>query len=291
MAPQLLAFYLLCLSLAGLLALYSAIKGNKKMVKRCVTILALLHLIVAILWCSPWGAWVFTSLLCCVASFEVSRHQMSRLGSVLLAIVATSISIVIFKMGIYVDAWVWLLAWLIGLVAVFVLPTKVLATKGACFIFTLLFVVLGCTALLLLVQPVPILWMLLILMVQFNDTLALLVGKALGKRKLFPNLSPNKSIEGYIAGAIGVCMALITSYYLLGFNLISPAAWAGLAVGGWVAASLGDLVFSKYKRAQGIKDFSALLPGHGGIVDRFDSLLVTAPAFLAFYMGVPNAFV
>ncbi|MBU2983760.1 phosphatidate cytidylyltransferase [Saccharophagus degradans] len=286
MAPQLLAFYLLCLSIAGLLTFYCFIKGNAGMVKRCITILVLLHIMVVILWCSPWGAWLFTLLLCGVASFEVSRHQLGWLGSWLLTFAALILAVTIFKLAISI--WLW--GWLLGLVAVFILPAHVLASKTASLVFTLIFVVLGCAALLFLVQPVPVLWMLLILIVQFNDTLALFIGKALGKHRLFPNLSPNKSVEGYVAGALGVILALIAAYGLLGFEMASPTAWGWLALVGWVAASLGDLVFSKYKRAQGIKDFSAMLPGHGGIVDRFDSLLVTAPAFLGLYIGFPHAF-
>ncbi len=104
-----------------------------------------------------------------------------------------------------------------------------------------------------------------------NDTMAYLIGSQIGRRKLFERISPKKTWEGTIGGAIcTVLMAWIISLY---FNDFSPAQW--LAVGAMVGifGTLGDLVESMLKRSIGVKDSGTLLPGHGGLLDRFDSFL------------------
>ena len=110
-----------------------------------------------------------------------------------------------------------------------------------------------------------------------TDSFAQLSGRLLGNRKLCPRLSPEKTIVGLWGGlSMGVAVAL-----LLGFLL--PDAHGGrlalLGLSTALAAVGGDLLFSAVKRAAGVKDFSGLLPGHGGMLDRFDSLLLAAPVF------------
>lgn len=117
---------------------------------------------------------------------------------------------------------------------------------------------------------------LFVLLVNWSvDTLAYLVGRAAGRHKMSPVLSPNKTWEGAAGGFAG---ALVVAAALAGW-LRLPMPWAlsaGVLVG--VLAQLGDLCKSAIKREIGVKDFGALLPGHGGILDRFDSLLFTASA-------------
>ncbi len=112
-----------------------------------------------------------------------------------------------------------------------------------------------------------------------TDTGAYFVGKFLGKHKLIPTVSPNKTVEGAIGGTV-VCAL---SFALFGF-IISKACslnvnWLVLIIAGVVSSVLsqfGDLIMSFVKREHGIKDFSTLLPGHGGILDRFDSSIPVA---------------
>ena len=106
------------------------------------------------------------------------------------------------------------------------------------------------------------------------DTCAYAVGMLLGKHKLAPVLSPKKSIEGAVGGVAGA--ALIGFIYASVFSLEAPEC-AFLCAAGAVVSQVGDLAASAIKRNHGIKDYGRLIPGHGGILDRFDSVIVTAP--------------
>jgi phosphatidate cytidylyltransferase len=109
-----------------------------------------------------------------------------------------------------------------------------------------------------------------------SDTLAMFVGKGMGKRKLSPEVSPNKTVAGFIGGLFGgIIIALIMSFWLLSEVMTILLIAAGLLVS--FIGQLGDLVESCWKRAMGIKDSSAIIPGHGGVLDRFDSLLFASP--------------
>jgi phosphatidate cytidylyltransferase len=108
-----------------------------------------------------------------------------------------------------------------------------------------------------------------------TDTFAYFTGKLLGRHKLYPQVSPNKTIEGAIGGVIGC--TLISIFY---FNYLSINKYSYIiifSVYASVFSMVGDLTASKIKREFGIKDFGNCLPGHGGMLDRFDSLLFVAP--------------
>jgi phosphatidate cytidylyltransferase len=134
----------------------------------------------------------------------------------------------------------------------------------------------------------PSLLLLLLFVVWTGDIAALYVGKSFGKRKLAPSLSPNKTWEGTIAsiaGSLLITLALIGLASLLARRNIDLIAYPG-PVWHWlflafvlnVAAQLGDLAESAIKRGAGVKDSGRLLPGHGGVLDRIDALLLAAPA-------------
>ncbi len=115
-----------------------------------------------------------------------------------------------------------------------------------------------------------------------NDTGAYCFGSLLGRHKLFPRISPGKSWEGSIGGALLVMVvAAIGGYYLCRNYcgvMSSVPEWIGLAVVVVVFGTWGDLVESLFKRTLGIKDSGNVLPGHGGMLDRFDSSLMAIPA-------------
>ncbi|MCR2042736.1 phosphatidate cytidylyltransferase [Anaerosalibacter massiliensis] len=113
-----------------------------------------------------------------------------------------------------------------------------------------------------------------------TDTFAYIAGNLFGKKKLCPNLSPNKTVEGSIGGIIGsVLLIVIFSKY---FNLASLRGNILLSIIASIMAQIGDLTASKIKRITGIKDFGYIIPGHGGVLDRFDSILFTAPVVYYF---------
>ncbi len=112
------------------------------------------------------------------------------------------------------------------------------------------------------------------------DTCAYCVGVLFGKHKLAPILSPKKSIEGAIGGVVGAALlgalyALAVRNYLVMEN--APLYFAVICGAGAVISQFGDLIASGIKRQHGIKDYGNLIPGHGGILDRFDSIIFTAP--------------
>ena len=118
-----------------------------------------------------------------------------------------------------------------------------------------------------------------------TDTAALFGGKFFGKHKLCPKLSPKKTIEGSIGGVIG-CVAATLIYCLicqLGFGVSPHYGYAVIiAFGSSLVSQVGDLAASCIKRQFGIKDYGKIMPGHGGVMDRFDSILFVAP--FVYYM-------
>jgi phosphatidate cytidylyltransferase len=121
----------------------------------------------------------------------------------------------------------------------------------------------------------------LIFIIAFStDTFAYLVGCSCGRKKLCPTISPNKTVEGSIGGILG-SIALTVIYSL--FVKIEPI-WKIIILTMFtsIMSQLGDLVASRMKRITGIKDFGNIIPGHGGIIDRFDSIIFTAPVIYYF---------
>lgn len=116
-----------------------------------------------------------------------------------------------------------------------------------------------------------------------NDTGAYCVGMPLGRHRLFPRISPKKSWEGFWGGlAFCIIASLIFNHYGNYFGDMGPAYWIGFAIIVSVFATWGDLCESLIKRTVGAKDSSNLLPGHGGILDRIDSLLIVIPAIMIY---------
>lgn len=115
-----------------------------------------------------------------------------------------------------------------------------------------------------------------ILIVQLNDVFQYVTGRLFGRRKVAPVVSPNKTVEGLaggllVSGIVGASLAWATPF--------GAIEGAGIAVGLAFAGFLGDITMSAVKRDIGVKDYSQLLPGHGGVLDRFDSLTFAAPLF------------
>ncbi|MDO4703486.1 phosphatidate cytidylyltransferase [Tannerella sp.] len=121
--------------------------------------------------------------------------------------------------------------------------------------------------------------------IWLNDTGAYLVGTTFGKRRMFPRVSPLKSWEGFAGGLVIAWMAALTlAYFYPAVNWYHWIAFATIIV---IFGTWGDLVESLIKRTYGVKDSGTLLPGHGGILDRFDSMMLATPAiwvYLRFFI-------
>jgi len=115
-----------------------------------------------------------------------------------------------------------------------------------------------------------------------SDTFAFLIGSWLGKHKLCPNISPKKTVEGAIGGLLGSMLVCGVFGYFVMPGWLIHCVILGFLCG--IAAELGDLTASVFKRKMGIKDFGNWLPGHGGILDRFDSYLFTGPVVYYYIM-------
>lgn len=117
------------------------------------------------------------------------------------------------------------------------------------------------------------------LLAWVTDTCAYFSGKLLGTKKLIPSVSPNKTIEGSLGGIIGTTLFAYCFAYFFNKDFLMASIFLGLL--GGILSQIGDLIASKFKRIVDLKDFGNLMPGHGGVLDRFDSIIVTGP--LVFY--------
>ena len=116
--------------------------------------------------------------------------------------------------------------------------------------------------------------MAIFILVWSNDTFAYLIGKQFGKNKMFERISPKKTWEGFVGGMVFAIIAGILIAYFTDQNMVQYALY-GVVVG--IFGTLGDLVESMLKRSVSVKDSGKILPGHGGILDRFDAVLFTIP--------------
>ena len=121
---------------------------------------------------------------------------------------------------------------------------------------------------------------LVIFLISINDIMAYAVGKKIGKTKVFPKISPNKSLEGTLTGIFfTICVSLTYAIY---FKLdLMYFSFFGLFIG--IFGLFGDLYISSFKRKLNIKDISNFIPGHGGLLDRLDSYLFCMPLSIIFF--------
>lgn len=128
----------------------------------------------------------------------------------------------------------------------------------------------------------------LFILIWTNDTFAYIVGKSMGKHKLLERISPKKTIEGFLGGIVFAIFAgfLISKFFIQAspkFSQKSIMIWCSIALIVGVMGTIGDLIESKFKRIAGVKDSGKIMPGHGGILDRLDSVIFVAPFVFLFY--------
>ncbi|MCA0133666.1 phosphatidate cytidylyltransferase [Winogradskyella alexanderae] len=123
------------------------------------------------------------------------------------------------------------------------------------------------------------------ILVWVNDSAAYLIGKNFGKQKLFSSISPKKTVEGFLGGLFFAC---VSSYFIFTYTeTLSSTNWLILAIIVSVMGTFGDLIESKFKRQAGVKDSGVIMPGHGGLLDRLDSLIFASP-FIYLFLRLMN---
>lgn len=119
-------------------------------------------------------------------------------------------------------------------------------------------------------------------LIWINDTFAYITGKNFGRNKLYERISPNKTVEGFLGGLV---FSMIGGYFIFQFTLYRDFSfWLGLAIILSIFGTLGDLIQSKFKRQAGVKDSGNLMPGHGGLYDRLDSIIFSSPFVYAYLL-------
>lgn len=244
-----------------------------------------------------WKDWMFTVLaavimtLCLREFFRLGNaitgttaspllETITQLGALLFLILFSVFSIPgLQDMLLTRDLWPVILPVPVILLMVGLLSPRSQWQQGLIAMGSLWYIVLPCALLVGLRQIDWILPLALILLIWTNDTMAYLVGSFIGKTP-FSKISPKKTWEGTVGGALfTVALAAVWGYYSHKFTIVD---WMVLALCAAVAGTAGDLLESKLKRMAGVKDSGTMMPGHGGALDRFDSLLVATPFVFAY---------
>lgn len=263
----------------------------KNLVVRSLSGLVYVGLIIgAIVWGS-FGLPLLTSILVVAASFELENNTIARHNSgnwtytwLIDAAMLVALQWVFYIKGTVAPEIVWVVLMLLRFILqIFIEQNKPLRSISIS-VFSQLY--LGFPLMMLVagrefVSLNPWVLVCAIAMIWINDTGAYLVGSLFGRHKLIPRLSPNKSWEGFLGGLLfnfGFAFIFFYCFKLNQYPVISNVqGWIFIGICVTVMATLGDLFESMLKRSLGIKDFSNFIPGHGGVLDRIDSLLFVIP--------------
>ncbi|MBK8500564.1 MAG: phosphatidate cytidylyltransferase [Flavobacteriales bacterium] len=172
----------------------------------------------------------------------------------------------------------WLWAGLIGLIALATIRNHSPKTALLFGVSLVAYIAFPMACATWFVQRDPMLFIGFMLLLWTNDTGAYLVGKSIGRNKLMPTVSPGKTWEGLLGG-IGLTV-LVGWLWSKQCGALAPSGWIVAAVVVSITATVGDLLESWMKRRAGVKDSGSIMPGHGGVLDRFDGYLLAAPAMV-----------
>jgi phosphatidate cytidylyltransferase len=264
--------------------------------KRIVTALILIPVVLVLVFLGQKGQWLFT-LAVAVAATLAAWEFMGMAEKV--GASSPRIAVLVAILALFIGNFTWpdQTAAILGMLSLgllvyctFTRPAEQMMADVSASIFCLLYLGFTLIALPALREQTngPSLVAFLLCAVWAGDTTALYVGRAWGRHKMAPGLSPNKTWEGALGSVAGSLLAtcgLLGLAHLLAVQWDSAALsypedvwyWLGLAVIVNVGAQVGDLAESALKRSAGVKDSGSLLPGHGGVLDRIDALIVAAP--------------
>ncbi|MFT5102989.1 MAG: phosphatidate cytidylyltransferase [Candidatus Latescibacterota bacterium] len=232
-----------------------------------------------------WFIGLFT-LLAVITLFEFLKivHLKSYLAYALLLA-----GLYFFSYSIFDHYALLLLLILCGLINLFLLKDLFATSKIPMFekkkyIFVILYLISGFIFLMNIPYRnetfTPQILLVIFILIWSNDSFAYLIGKNFGKIKLLERVSPKKTVAGFFGGLVGTIIASFIIFNLTG--LYNLPIWLGMATLISVFGTIGDLIQSKFKRQAGVKDSGTLMPGHGGMYDRLDSIVYTSPFVYAF---------
>lgn len=258
----------------------------KELLVRTLSGAVLVAIIIACIFISPWSCWALALFIVGVGTFELSRlvHIQSRWQWVLGELMAVG-AFAAASLGVMSEkpfsSLVLLIPMMPFLLALFSTRDdfKTIAAYNYGSIALLSFPCFFMVWLREIYSPKMLLLVFVLLWV--NDTFAYLTGRLLGKHKLFVRISPGKTVEGSLGGLLFTLAGIIIFSHFVEWLPLKVAI--GIGVIAVVFGTLGDLCESMLKRQAGVKDSGRLIPGHGGILDRFDSVLFTLP-FICIYL-------
>lgn len=265
-------------------------KGSNFMV-RVLTAAAMIVVVAACLILSPYSFLAITLVVCAGAMHEffgLAAHKGGRplkWYPVIIGMAAISLTFLI-AMGWIGKSWLAVLIPLLSAVFVAELyrkqedPLSNISTALSGLIYVAAPLCLLCALAFRGGSYSPWLTLCIIGIVAVNDTFAYITGILIGRHKIFERISPKKSWEGFFGGLIFAVAAAVLFGHLMGGNLIF---WGGLGLIIVAGAVFGDFIESMLKRSAGVKDSGSILPGHGGFLDRIDSLLFTVPLVYAYF--------
>lgn len=240
----------------------------------------------AAVWFGNWYLWTLCLVLAAVAAYEyfgvVSKKNMAdRIVGQILAIVAALYVLQGLFHGDYAGL-LWPVLLVLAILAVVVTPLPL--EQGVYRTSVLLFGALYAGGFIAFLYQIRLgsdglMWALAALFAPWAcDTGAYFSGRLLGKHKLAKNLSPKKTVEGFVGGLVSaLILVLVLGHFMqVGLTYIQLAL---LGVVAGVVGPVGDLAASLFKRSQAVKDYGAIIPGHGGVLDRFDAVIFVSPVF------------
>ncbi|MFD0673406.1 phosphatidate cytidylyltransferase [Cohnella sp. GCM10027633] len=289
---MLLSFYIVTLSMIGFFTVTAWIGRKREVVVRGLTLIALQNVTCLALWAGYPVFRLYAALVLLAGLLELTRHYravggMRPRSAIPLLILAATASAALFleaeRIGIY--------ALPVGLALAgyaFLAPAGQARSPAFGASFAVFVVALGAGCLAILSKDGVAAIVTFLLLLQMNDAFGLLAGKKFGRTKLFPRISPGKSLEGYIGGAAGVLAGvLMLNGWIPALTDVTIGKQLLIVCFILLFGNMGDLLFSALKRKLGLKDFGSVLPGHGGILDRFDNILFGAPLFALLWGLLP----